>query len=240
MKAIILAGGKGTRLRPITLEIPKPLITVKRRPIINYLIEMFQHHGVTETKIVIRPEDREEFRWWKKRWGEMMSGMDISFAEEPEPMGTIGYWVHELKNWTGSEPFFYTNGDELKEIDLTEMKKIHETNEALATLALVEVERPEEYGVAVLEGSIITHFLEKPENPPSNLISGGLYLFDPKVIDHISEEKRNNPFLMAEQDLFPNLANIGKLTAYKAKGRWYDCGSLERWEKAINEWSRES
>ena len=116
-KAIILAGGQGTRLHPVTLEIPKPLVTVNRKPIINYLISLFHKHGVEEAAIVIRPKDREEFEWWHKRWLKDLGGVKINFFEEPRPRGTIGHWARELRHWTGDEPFFYTNGDELKDAD---------------------------------------------------------------------------------------------------------------------------
>ena len=80
-KAIILAGGEGTRLRPVTLEIPKPLLTVRRKPIVNYLIELFRKHGVREVKVIIRPKDREEFSWWLQRWGGVFDGISVSVEE---------------------------------------------------------------------------------------------------------------------------------------------------------------
>ena len=238
-KAIILAGGQGTRLRPVTLEIPKPLVTVNRKPIINYLIGLFHKHGVEEAAIVIRPKDREEFEWWHKRWLKDLGGVKINFFEEPRPRGTIGHWARELRHWTGDEPFFYTNGDELKDVDLGAMEKKHKTNGELATIALVAVPNPHEYGVAVLEGDKIRHFLEKPKNPPTNLISSGLYILEPDIFKYLENRvKSNEEFLMVEKDLFPHLAKDGKLTAFKSSGRWYDCGTLERWEEAIKEWDK--
>lgn len=236
-KAIILAGGQGTRLRPVTLEIPKPLITINRRPIVNYLVNSFVNHGVEEVKIVIRPQDREEFEWWLKRWGGDFKNVKVSFEEESSPMGTFGYWAHHLRNWTGEEPFFLTNGDELKDINLSEMYGHHKNLGALATIALVTVPNPNEYGVAVLENHYISEFLEKPQNPPSNLISSGLYIIDPRSIDCLEDKIKNGrQFLMVEKDLFPVLAKQKQLLGYKANGKWFDCGNLERWEKAIKEW----
>ena len=236
-KAIILAGGKGTRLYPVTLETPKPLLTVNRKPIINYLIELFADHGVQEIKVVIRPQDREEFEWWQSRWQKHFKNVSVSFEEETEPMGTLGYWAHQLADWTGNEPFFLTNGDELKQVDLSEMKKHHQQNKGLVTIALVQVPNPSEYGVAILNNHQIIEFLEKPANPPTNLISSGLYIVDPAAISYLSSRVKNGEkFLMIEKDLFPHLAKDGKLVAYKTQGKWYDCGNLERWEKAIKEW----
>ena len=236
-KAIILAGGKGTRLYPVTLETPKPLLTVNRKPIINYLIELFADHGVQEIKVVIRPQDREEFGWWQSRWQKNFKNVSVSFEEETEPMGTLGYWAHQLADWTGNEPFFLTNGDELKQVDLSAMKKHHQQNKGLVTIALVQVPNPSEYGVAILNNHQIIEFLEKPANPPTNLISSGLYIVDPAAISYLSSRVKNGEkFLMIEKDLFPHLAKDGKLVAYKTQGKWYDCGNLERWEKAIKEW----
>lgn len=234
-KAVILAGGAGTRLYPVTFEIPKPLLTVHRKPIINYLIELFRKHGVSDIKLVVRAEDREEFLWWLKRWGGAFGKTVISFEEESRPMGTMGYWFHHLQAWTAEEPFFVTNGDELKEADLGAMAEHHAKHGGAATLALVSVERPREYGIARLDGSRILEFVEKPENPPSNLANSGLYLLDPSMRSYLAGiEKKEH--LMAEYDLFPALARKGVLIGFPGVTRWYDCGNLERWERAIKEW----
>lgn len=236
-RAIILAGGKGTRLYPVTLETPKPLLTINKKPIINYLIEMFGGYGVQEIVIVIRPSDQEDFRWWEKRWKDKLPSIDFRFFVEDEPMGTLGSWAHKLYEWTGSEPFFLTNGDELKEINLSELTERHREAKALVTIAAVSVPNPSEYGVLVLDGGNICDFLEKPKNPPCNLISSGLYLIDPAARDYLKEPIfKREKFLMIEKDLFPQLAKIGKLAAYKSNGKWFDCGNIQRWEKAIKEW----
>jgi len=236
-KAIILAGGKGTRLYPVTLETPKPLLTVNKKPIINYLIEMFKKHGVGEIAITVRKSDFEDFSWWLKRWQNDLGGVWVNLMIEEEPMGTLGLWAHQLHSWTAGEPFFLTNGDELKEVDLSKMAEQHNKIGALVTIAAVEVANPREYGVLVFDGDYIKNFLEKPENPPTNFISSGLYLIDPAVRRHLEPElKSGTKFLMIEKDLFPKLAADQKLAAYKSNGRWFDCGNLERWEKAIKEW----
>jgi NDP-sugar pyrophosphorylase family protein len=236
-KAIILAGGKGTRLYPVTLETPKPLLTVNKKPILNYLIEMFKLHGVEEVAVTIRPSDQEDFDWWQKRYQNDLGAVKINLVPEEEPMGTLGFWAHHLHSWTGKEPFFLTNGDELKDVNLTELSAQHQKTNALATIAAVEVPNPSEYGVLVFSGDQVHSFLEKPENPPTNFISSGLYLIDSLVREYLADEiGKNQKFLMIEKDLFPKLAADRKLAAYKSKGKWFDCGNLERWEKAIKEW----
>ncbi len=236
-KAIILAAGKGTRLYPVTLETPKPLLTVKRKPILNYLIEMFRKHGVHDIGVIIRPQDEEEFLWWKKRWAKELEPVATIFFHEAEPMGTFGYTAHQLRDWIGNDNFFFTNGDELKEVDLAGLEQVHREHGAHATIALVEVPNPHEYGVAVLEGNHIVEFLEKPQHPPTRFISSGLYCLSPQVFDAVKEKIKNNErFLMIEKDVFPYLAAAKKLVGYQSQGKWFDCGTPERWEKAIKEW----
>ncbi|MBI3046485.1 MAG: nucleotidyltransferase family protein [Candidatus Harrisonbacteria bacterium] len=236
-KAIILAGGKGTRLYPVTLETPKPLLTVNKKPIINYLIEMFRRHGVEEIAVTVRKNDFDDFSWWLRRYQNDLGGVWVNLMMEEESMGTLGLWAHSLHTWTGNEPFFLTNGDELKEVNLSEMAAQHQKTGGMATIAAVAVSNPSEYGVLVLDGNYIHSFLEKPKNPPTNFISSGLYLIDPKVREYVKEDlAANKKFLMIEKDLFPKLAAEKKLVVYKSSGRWHDCGNLQRWEKAIKEW----
>ena len=236
-KAIILAAGKGTRLYPVTLETPKPLLTVKRKPILNYLVEMFRKHGVQDIGVIIRPQDEEEFLWWEKRWAGELQPASITFFHEAEPMGTFGYTAYELRDWIGNDNFFFTNGDELKEVNLAGLEQVHREYNAYATIALVEVENPQEYGVAVLDGNHIVEFLEKPQNPPTRLISNGLYMLNPQVFKTVGEQIKNGKrFLMIEKDIFPHLASNKKLVGFQSQGKWFDCGTPERWEKAIKEW----
>ena len=236
-KAIILAGGKGTRLYPVTLEMPKPLLTIHKKPIINYLIEKFKDYGVQEVAIIIPESHREDYFWWLRRYQNDLGGIWVNLMVEEEPMGTIGYWAHKFHTWTGNESFFLTNGDQLEDINLSEMVEHHQKVGALATIAAVEVPNPQDYGVLVFNGDHIERFLEKPKDPPTNYISSGLYLLEPGIIEHLKEAVgRGEKFLMIEKDLFPQLAADKKLVAYKSNGRWFDCGSISRWDDAIKNW----
>ena len=232
-KAIILAGGKGTRLYPITLEIPKPLLTVRKKPIINYLIENFFSHGVSDIKVVIKEPDIEDFEWWKKRFGDKINSSAVSFEIEKEPMGTLGYVYHHLMPWIGEDQFYMSNADELKRVNLSKMRDFHHQHSGLATIALMEVENPSDYGVAVMNGEKISEFLEKPKDPPSSRISGGLYLISPDAFSHLDPEKTSEKFLMIEKDLFPALASRGALVGYCHDGQFFDCGTFERLDHAM-------
>lgn len=227
-KAVILAGGKGTRLYPVTKEVPKPLLPVKRRPIINYLVDLFCLQGIKDIGILINSEFKDDFEWWKKRY---YLEKKIEIFGEDKPLGTFGgIWF--LKDWLGNAPFFFTNGDELKEIDLRKMANFHQQLGTVGTIALIKVPNPQDYGVVLCKSEIVKDFIEKPKNPPSNYINSGLYLFSPEIFNYHPGPK----FLTVEKDVFPKLAKEGNLAGFKFKGKWMDCGTWERYEKALAEW----
>jgi len=233
-KAVILAGGKGTRLYPVTYEIPKPLLPVKRRPIINYLIDLFFGQGIKDIVVLINKDFRGEFDWWKKRYyPSAISGRTpkIQFIEEKRPLGTFGGLFY-LKNWIGDSPFFLTNGDELKKIDLKKMAQFHNQFPVSGTVALVKVPNPENYGVVVCQKGIVKEFIEKPKNPPTKYINSGLYLFSPEIMKSHPGPK----FTMVETDIFPKLAREKKLAGFKFNGKWMDTGTFSRYEYALKNW----
>lgn len=227
-KAVILAGGKSTRLYPVTREIPKPLLLIKRKPIINYLVDLFLLYEIKEIAVLINKEYKEDFIWWKKRY---YPESNIVFVEETEPLGTFGgLWL--LKDWIKNDSFFLTNGDELKEIDLGKMVSFHDTIKPVITIGLVEVPNPKDYGVAICEGDKIKEFIEKPQNPPSNYINSGIYLLSSDIFKYHTGPK----FLMIEKDIFPVLAKEGKLAGFKFSGKWTDTGTWDRYSSALDNW----
>ena len=228
-KAIILAGGKGTRLRPITHEIPKPLIPVQGQSLIEHLLDLFKRHGVQEVMLAIGYKKEKIMEYFGN--GERF-GLKISYIEEDEPLGTAGPLLKARDFIT--EPVIVTNGDELKDVNLDAMYDLHKKNSALATIALTTVADPSAYGVADLSGNRIVKFVEKPpkEEAPSNLINAGLYIIQPEVLSMIPE----GGFAMLEKDVFPKIAELGKLYGYPFSGQWFDTGNIERYERAIANW----
>jgi NDP-sugar pyrophosphorylase family protein len=236
-QAVVLAGGQGTRLRPVTYEIPKPLVPVQGKPILTWQARWFARAGVVSLLVIVPVRWVEAFRRWQKDLGEELPSLEIVLWEETEPLGTMGALVHELRPVLKQDAVFVTNGDELKGLDLAMLAAFHEREAQDAkyavSIALLQVPNPWDYGVAEMDGRKIRRFHEKPAQPPSNLINSGLYALRPSVLEELAGREK---FLMFEKELFPMLAESGRLGGCALSGPWYDCGTLERWEKAIHEW----
>lgn len=230
-QALILAGGKGERLKPITHEIPKPLVPLHGKPILEYSLDLFKKFGIKDILISIgfKGEKIKEYFGDGKRFG-----VNITYVEENEPLGTAGP-LRLAKKFLKSS-FITCNADELKDIDLMDMFMFHKENNALGTIALTSVDDTSKFGVAKITGNRILDFVEKPskENAPSNFINSGLYILEPEVIDYVPEG-----FVMLEKNVFPKLAQEGKLFGYPFAGYWKPIGTLKQYEEAINDLKEE-
>lgn len=228
--ALVLAGGKGTRLKPITEEIPKPMMPVHGKPILQHTLDLFKKYGITKILIAIgyKGDQIREYFGDGTRFG-----VEITYIEEKEPLGTAG--CLRLAQPYIKETFVMCNGDELKEIDLADLYLFHKDNEAVATIALTTVEDPSAFGVVDMKGNKIMKFVEKPkkEEAPSNLINSGLYIIEPEVLRFMPE---NQEKVSIEKDVFPKIAQAERLFGYPFSGQWFTTDTLERYEKAINEW----
>ena len=227
-KAIILAGGMGTRLRPITYEIPKALIPIQDKTLTEHLFDLFKKYEIKDVTLAVG-HMKDKIKGYYGNGSKF--GLHISYIEEDKPLGTAGP-IKKIKDKLSSS-FIVSNGDELKDINIEEMYRQHKSSQALATVALTTVADPSAYGVARLDGNKIIEFVEKPkkEEAPSNLINSGFYILEPEVINYIP-----NGFAMFEKDVFPKLAKEGKLFGYPFSGQWFDTGNLERYEKALKNW----
>ncbi|MEE9323545.1 MAG: sugar phosphate nucleotidyltransferase [Candidatus Aenigmarchaeota archaeon] len=226
--ALILCGGEGTRLRPITYETPKALVQVHGKPLVEHLFDLLKKYSVNDVVLSVG-HMKEKIINEKDNWSRL--GLDISFVEEQKPLGTGG--PLRLAKDKLTKTFIVSNGDELKNINIMDMHESHKKNRALATIALTTVNDPSQYGVAKLEGSRIIEFVEKPkkDKAPSNLINAGFYILEPEVADMIPKGRCS-----IEKQIFPKLAKMGRLFGFPFSGQWFDTGNLERYERALKEW----
>ncbi len=230
-KALILAGGKGTRLRPLTLKIPKGLIEIQGKTLTEWLFELFKKYGIRDVILstgYMADKIRDYFTDGSK------FGMNVDYVEEnpDKPLGTAG--PLRLARDMLTDSFIVSNGDELKCINIPRMYRLHKRKKALVTIALTSVNDPSQYGVARLDGSRIIEFVEKPKKSeaPSNLINSGFYIIEPEVIEMIPKGK----FCMLEKEIFPKLAREGRLRGFPFSGQWFDTGNMERLERARKLW----
>lgn len=228
-KAFILAGGKGTRLKPITKEIPKPLLSIQGKPILEHIINLFKKFGITNIIISIGYLGNKIKEFFSD--GSRL-GVNISYIEEKSPLGTGG--PLKLAKFLLNETFFMSNADELKNIDLIAMYRFHKENKAIGTIALTAIKDPKTYGVVKLKGKQIVEFQEKPKTKSTNLINAGLYIFEPEILKYLEKIKKSK--ISIEKEIFPQLAKDGRLYGYKFEGQWLDAGTPENYEKAIKEW----
>jgi NDP-sugar pyrophosphorylase family protein len=232
MKAIILAGGAGTRLRPLTYEVPKPLIPIQGKTLTEHQFELLKRHGIKDIVLAVGYKSDQIIDKFKD--GKEL-GLNISYVVEDEPLGTAGC-LNILKPQL-NETFIMMNGDELKDIDIDKMLDFHRKNKAIITIALVETQDVESNGVVELHDKKIVRFVEKPkkEEAPSNLISSGFYIVEPAAISLIENEK----FAMLEKQVFPKLAEEGKLFGYcNGMKQWFQTDNLERYERAKKGWKK--
>ncbi len=230
-KALILAGGKGTRLRPLTYKIPKGLIEIQGKTITEWLFDLLKKYGIRDVILSVSylaDKMRDYFTDGSK------FGMNIDYVEEDpnKPLGTAG--PLRLAKDMLTDSFIASNGDELKCINIPRMFRLHKRKNALVTIALTTVHDPTQYGVARLDGSRILEFVEKPKKSeaPSNLINSGFYIIEPEVIEMIPKGK----FCMLEKEIFPKLAREGRLRGFPFSGQWFDTGNFERLERAKKLW----
>jgi len=226
--ALILCGGKGTRLRPITYEIPKPLVPVHGKPIIEHIFDLLKKYGITDIILSVG-HMKEKILKEVDNWSRL--GLNIDHVAENRPMGTGG--AIKLAKKKLPKTFIVSNGDELKNLNIMDRYETHKKSNALATIALTTVDEPSAYGVARLDGNRIMEFVEKPkkDKAPSNLINAGFYILEKEIIDMIPKG-----FCSLEKEIFPKLAAQGRLFGFPFSGQWFDTGNLERYERALKNW----
>ncbi len=224
MQALILAGGEGTRLRPLTSTIAKPVVPLVEKPFISYMLEWLRGHGVDEVILAcgFMADSVREVLGDGSQFG-----LALRYTEEPHPLGTGG--ALKFAERLLDEQFFMLNGDVLTDLDLTEQRRQHEATSARATLALIEVEDPAAYGLVRCDpDQSVIEFVEKPgseEDSDASLINAGAYILERDVLGAMAKSGTN---ISIERDVFPALVGHG-LFGYRARGYWLDIGTPARY-----------
>ena len=227
MKAILLAGGKGTRLRPLTIHTPKPIVPIFNRPFLHYQIDLLKQ--VPEIDEVILSLNYQPRRIEEVFGDGAEVGIKIRYVVEPAPLGTAGAVKYAGENLTDSVVVF--NGDVLTQIDLAAVLRLHRERAAKATIVLTPVENPSAYGLVETDGqSNITRFLEKPkaEEITTNKINAGIYVLEPDTFDRIPSDVSWS----IERSYFPSLIERNEtFVAYIYDGYWIDIGTPEKYSQ---------
>ncbi len=228
MQAVVLVGGFGTRLRPLTYTVPKPMLPVGHEPMISRLVDRLARGGVTEVVLALgfRPEPFIE-AFPDGRCGNVA----LRYAVEPEPLDTAGAIRFAADDAGIDDTFVVANGDILTDLDVGELVAFHRGAGADATLHLIAVDDPSAFGVVDLaDDGRVRAFVEKPEpgSEPSNLINAGTYVFEPSVLDRIPAGRP----VSVERDTFPRLVESGSLYGVATDDYWIDAGRPELYRAA--------
>jgi len=221
MRAVILAAGQGTRLRPVTLTMPKPLVPVANKPLIMYSIDVLKTAGLTEIAIVVNDMDSPIVT---QLGNGSALGVQLDYVVQQQQLG-LAHAISLCKPFVGEKPFCVFLGDNIFQDKMTPLLTGFEASDAEATIALVPVPDPQRFGVAVVKDGKIEQLIEKPNPAPSNLAISGVYLFRPSIweaIANIKPSKRNELEITdAMQWLVANGRNV---QPYVLNGWWIDAG----------------
>ncbi|HLH60360.1 MAG TPA: mannose-1-phosphate guanyltransferase [Ktedonobacteraceae bacterium] len=227
MKAVVMAGGEGSRLRPLTIRRPKPMVPIAGKPVMEHILHLLKRHGITEVVVTVQylASSIEDYFGNGSQFG-----MRITYSREDVPLGTAGSVKNAEDQLT--EPFVVISGDALTDYNLTDIIRYHHEKKALATLTLAHVPNPLEYGVIITnEEGHITQFLEKPSwgEVFSDTINTGIYVLDPQIFSYFEKNKQYD----FSQELFPLMLNKGDpICGYIANGYWCDVGNLPEYMRA--------
>lgn len=226
MKAVILVGGEGTRLRPLTCNTPKVMVPVLNRPFLEHLMGYLKKHKVIDIVLAVG----KSLRQIQDYFGDgRMFGVRLTYSIENSPLGTAGA-VKNAEEFL-DDSFIVLNGDIFTEFDLSVMMRLHRRNKAVAGLALTPVEDPTVYGVVETDDEgRVKRFIEKPsrDKVTTNMINAGIYILEPEVLGYVAP----STFSMFERDVFPPLLERGgAVYGYPFRDYWIDMGTPEKYLK---------
>lgn len=231
-QAVILASGEGVNMRPFTYEIPKPLIPVQGKPILEHSINLLRNHGIKDIIITVShlaEKIQEHFGSGEKY------SVKIRYVREKKPTGTGGA-LRAAQRYLQDAPMIVLYGDVLLDLDIKEFLQAHQNNKsAIGSLALTSVADPSTFGAVKMRGSRIVEFSEKPviSSDVSRLVFAGCAAFDLSVFNFMSQKRG---LLSLEQDIFPELISEGRLYGYPFEGQWFDVSTPEIYEQVLKQW----
>lgn len=214
MQAIIMAGGVGSRLRPLTNEIPKPMVNMINKPALYFIIELLKKHNIYDIGLTLNYKHDIITNYFGD--GKKM-GVKLHYFIENEPLGTAGS-VKTASKYLDKD-FLVISGDAFTEIDLSALWGEHINSGMIATIAIKEVPDATGFGVVKVQNGIITDFIEKPKNPTEKLINTGIYMFKNEILSKITEG-----FCDFGKDVLPKLT--GQMRAFLTNDYWSDIGTL--------------
>lgn len=228
-KAVILAGGQGTKLRPYTYEMPKSLLPVKGKPLLEHLINNLKKNNIVDLIICIGYLGKKikDYFGDGKRFG-----VNISYVEETSPLKTGGALLKAQK-YIDNNPFLVIHGDILTDFNFIDFINFHKYQKTLSTIALTTVDQPKKYGQLKLHGARLTNFYNQAEikKVESHLINCGIYIFEPEIFNFFPKNK--SVFML--EDVIKNMINQKKVAGFVFEGKWFDVGTPENYEEAIRE-----
>lgn len=228
MRAVVLVGGFGTRLRPLTLTTPKQMLPILHKPMIEHVLEHLSHHGIDDAVLSMgyRPDA------FADAYADgVCAGVSLHYAIEPEPLDTAGAIRFAALDAGIDERFVVVNGDVLTDLDIGALVDFHDRCEAEGTIALHEVEDPSAFGVVPTDGDgRVLAFVEKPprDEAPTDLINAGTYVLEPQVLDRIADGRK----VSIEREVFPAMVADGVLFAMSGDTYWIDTGTPPKYLQA--------
>lgn len=221
MKAVVLVGGFGTRLRPLTLTTPKQMLPILHKPMIEHVLQHLAKHGISEAVLSMgyRPDAFAD-----AYPDGSCAGIELHYAIEPEPLDTAGAIRFAALDAGIDERFVVVNGDVLTDLDIGALVAFHDAHAGEGTIALHEVEDPSAFGVVPTDGNgRVTAFVEKPTRAeaPTNLINAGTYVLEASVLDRIADGRK----VSIEREVFPAMVADGVLYAMAGDTYWIDTGT---------------
>lgn len=221
MKAVVLVGGQGTRLRPITFDTPKALVPLRNRPFMGYMLDFLRDGGLDGAVLSLGylPDPIQDYL---ARWHDLRD-FSVDYAVEKHALGTAG-GIKNAEDYLNNEAFVVVNGDVLTGMDLAAAIRIHGESDALATITLTSVEDPTAYGLVEVDHEmVVRRFIEKPaaDEVTTNLVNAGVYIIEPEVLGMIPAGRE----VSIEREIFPELQAQGRLRAHVSSSYWRDIGT---------------